>query len=243
VRIVSLDATAVHGFIPIQLRFFNDLSFLIGMNGSGKTTALRLLMALLTPNADELEAIDFESATVVVEEDAKQVAVTARKTQQEITLTVSDVNGVATLERSELQFIASSRRREGQPTETVLRASRGPVIDRIAQMATPMFLGIDRRFHVPPLSPGASVELRRKEFFMRRSASEEQLAGRGTDRAFLEASFLVQQKMQDVLAAQEQLDERLRNKIFALAFVYRDSALGKRRAPGLVKFFVYGVGS
>ena len=229
-RIISLDATAVHGFIPVHLRFFNDLSFLIGMNGSGKTTALRLLMALLTPNADELEAIDFGSATVVVEEENRHVTISAQKTPHEITLSVSDVNDEATLQRSELQFIASSRRREGQPTETVLRASHGPVIERIAQMATPMFLGIDRRFHVPPLSPGASAELRRREFFMRRNATEEHLAGRGTDRAFLEASFLVQQKMQDVLADQEQLDERLRNKIFALAFVYRDSALGKRRS-------------
>jgi predicted ATP-binding protein involved in virulence len=53
-KITRLQAENVHGYLPLDIEFFEDLTFLTGLNGSGKTTVLRLLMALLTPNIDEL---------------------------------------------------------------------------------------------------------------------------------------------------------------------------------------------
>ncbi len=48
-KITKLTAEKVHGYLPLDIEFFDELTFLTGLNGSGKTSALRLLMAL--PNA------------------------------------------------------------------------------------------------------------------------------------------------------------------------------------------------
>ena len=60
-KITKLTAEKVHGYLPLDIEFFDELTFLTGLNGSGKTSALRLLMALLTPNIDELGSISFGS--------------------------------------------------------------------------------------------------------------------------------------------------------------------------------------
>ena len=49
-KITRLQAEQVHGYLPIDVQFFDDITFLTGLNGSGKTSSLRLLMAVLTPN-------------------------------------------------------------------------------------------------------------------------------------------------------------------------------------------------
>ena len=58
-KVTKLHAKNVHGYLSIDIEFFDDLTFLTGLNGSGKTSALRLLMALLTPNIHELGSISF----------------------------------------------------------------------------------------------------------------------------------------------------------------------------------------
>jgi ABC-type transport system involved in cytochrome c biogenesis ATPase subunit len=58
-KVTRLEAHKVHGYLPIRIEFLPDLTFLTGLNGSGKTTALRLLMGLLAPNLDELIDIVF----------------------------------------------------------------------------------------------------------------------------------------------------------------------------------------
>ena len=68
-KIARLEAQHVHGHLSIDVEFFEDLTFLTGLNGSGKTSALRLLMALLTPSIEELWAISFSTAAVTVRED------------------------------------------------------------------------------------------------------------------------------------------------------------------------------
>ena len=65
------------GICPLMSSFANDLTFLTGLNGSGKTTALRLLMALLTPNFDELALIMFTKAVVTIHDGSREMQVSA----------------------------------------------------------------------------------------------------------------------------------------------------------------------
>lgn len=50
----TFSAVDVYGSTNIDISFFEELTFLYGLNGSGKTTALRLIMALLTPSVKTL---------------------------------------------------------------------------------------------------------------------------------------------------------------------------------------------
>ena len=81
-KITKLHAEDVHGYLPIDVSFYDDLTFLTGLNGSGKTSALRLLMALLTPNFNELGTISFTLAEVTVQDNDNTIIVSATKSSE-----------------------------------------------------------------------------------------------------------------------------------------------------------------
>src|ERR1035438_10053083 len=59
----------VHGYLSFQLAFNPDLTFLTGINGSGKTTAVRAITALLTPSLRDLANIGYSDIAVEVEHE------------------------------------------------------------------------------------------------------------------------------------------------------------------------------
>ena len=65
-RLVSFKAKNVHEFLNFDVIFRDDLNFIAGLNGCGKTTALKLIMALLTPNLKELKEVRFDSLELVL---------------------------------------------------------------------------------------------------------------------------------------------------------------------------------
>ncbi|WP_167761375.1 AAA family ATPase [Duganella callida] len=68
-KIAKFSATKVHGHYNFDFRFFPDINFLVGINGSGKTTALRLIQAILTLDFSTLQTIKFSRLVLVVERD------------------------------------------------------------------------------------------------------------------------------------------------------------------------------
>src|ERR1022692_3188137 len=111
-KITKLHATNVHGYLPIEAEFFGDLTFLTGLNGSGKTSALRLLMALLTPNINELGAITFSEAAVTVSDNGQDVVVSATKTPKGIQLQTTATDGTLNVGSSELELLIEAKRRD-----------------------------------------------------------------------------------------------------------------------------------
>lgn len=159
-KITKLSATNVHGYLPINADFFGDLTFLTGLNGSGKTSALRLLMALLTPNLNELGSITFSEAAVTVSDNGQNIVVKAMKTPKGIQLQTTATDGILKISSSELEMLMEAKRREEPHSPMQDRYLSDPVYKSIRSMMTPMFLGLDRRFfaggiclHIYPLIP------------------------------------------------------------------------------------------
>lgn len=63
-KILRFNASKVHGQYNFDLNFFPDITFLIGINGSGKTTALRLIQAALTVDLSTLISIEFQKLAI-----------------------------------------------------------------------------------------------------------------------------------------------------------------------------------
>lgn len=78
-RIKKISAINVHGYIPINLSFKNNLTFLTGSNGSGKTTALKLISAILKPNFEQLNQIQFDKVTLICWVDNETVKISISK--------------------------------------------------------------------------------------------------------------------------------------------------------------------
>lgn len=221
-KITKLHAENVHGYLPIDVDFFDDLTFLTGLNGSGKTSALRLLMALLTPNVNELGTISFSLAQVTVLDGDMEIVVTATKTSDGIELQVSTIDEVLRIGRAELELFLEAKRGEEPLSQIRELYQSNSVFQTITKMSTPMFLGLDRRFFVPGSIADDFDDTRRREYMARRYWPEDP-AFRGTAAiaSLIEVNYLVVTKMQEIRASQEQLDERLRGQFFKKAFEYK----------------------
>lgn len=227
-KIARLRAEQVHGYLPIDVEFFDDLTFLTGLNGSGKTSALRLLMALLTPNLDELGSISFATAAVTIRDGDKETIVKAEKTPDGVTLSVSSMPDALHISSADLELYMDVRRREEPRSPILEKYQQHPVFQRIIAITTPMFLGLDRRFYAPGTVSDDLNSIRRREYMARRLWPEDPALRGAAVAALVEVNYLVVTRMQEVRASQEQLDERLRAQFFTRAFEYKPSdVMGK----------------
>lgn len=224
-KISKISATNVHGYLPINAEFFNDLTFITGLNGSGKTTALRLIMALLTPNINELGAISFDTAEVTVS-DEHDIVVRATKDVNGITLSSSNMEGTLTVSSSEMELLIEAKRRDEVHSPTQERYLSNPIYQAIRKLSTPMFLGLDRRFFVSGTISEDMDEARRQEYMARRLWPEDPILRTKPQTSLIEVNYLIVTRLQNIRAKQEQLDEKLRNEFFTKAFQYKPSEMG-----------------
>ncbi|HBR21969.1 MAG TPA: hypothetical protein DD713_05285 [Nitrospiraceae bacterium] len=220
-KITRLHAEEVHGFLPIDIEFYQDLTFITGVNGSGKTSALRLLMALLTPNMEEFSSITFTKAVVTVECDGSEIVVSAFKSPEGLELEITNVKETLCLSNADLELISEPRRREETKSPIHEKIIGHEVFKSIKKMTTPMFLGLDRRFFAPVSTWDDNDEVRRREYHARRMWAESPSLRGVTAAGLTDVNFLLADKMQEIRAAQESLDENLRSKLLASAFEYK----------------------
>ena len=59
-QIEKLKIVGLHGYINKEINFNNDLTMLVGINGSGKTSILNLLNWLIKPSIADLCITEFK---------------------------------------------------------------------------------------------------------------------------------------------------------------------------------------
>ncbi|MEZ8084443.1 AAA family ATPase [Vibrio sp. 1S139] len=139
----------IFGYLDFEIDFYKDVSFLVGMNGSGKTTALKLMNALVTPNFKELLKVQFESISLILEDKGREVKIYCNDMGNEKCLGISCEKDLAIF--SSLSGIESNyySHQEGKIDELVDDLNRQfmnhPVINTISKIKSPIFLGLDRR--------------------------------------------------------------------------------------------------
>jgi predicted ATP-binding protein involved in virulence len=232
-KITKLHAENVHGYMLIDVSFFEDLTFLVGLNGSGKTSALRLLMALLTPNINELEAIAFSLAEVTVLDNNKEIRVTAKKSLEIIELQITSTEEILRINRTELNLFIESKHSDELSAKVRELCQSSPVFDSISKMSTPMFLGLDRRFFVPGSIIDDTDDFRRHEYMARRYWPEDSAIRSLSSIAnsLVEVNYLAVTRVQEIRAKQEKLDDALRREFFKKAFEYKPGDFARMQFP------------
>jgi predicted ATP-dependent endonuclease of OLD family len=183
-------------------------------------------MALLTPNIEELGAISYSSAAVTVVDAGQTIEVSAIRSPDGVAIAVSTLDDRLQISSAELELFQEAKRREGPRSPIVDKYMANSVFLAIRAMSTPMFLGLDRRFLIPGSTLDDSDEMRRREYMARRYWPEDPSFRNTTVAAgLIDVNFLVVTRMQEIRAAQEQLDERLRAQFFAKAFEYKPSSI------------------
>lgn len=148
-KILRFEADHLHGYLSFALSFQSQLTFLTGINGAGKTSALRSIMSLLTPSLSSLVETQFNAISVAVSTVQGERKIAAQRSKDSIALECSGVGQSFTLpiirrDRFETSARFSARRREFF-REIGIRASQNPTISAISSLPTPMYLDLERR--------------------------------------------------------------------------------------------------
>lgn len=90
-KLISFRGENIRGYQNHCINFRNGVTFLIGINGSGKTTVLNLIQGLLTPSLKILATIEYSYIEVelVVNQDMKKIVVSSTKSEDLIAISIA----------------------------------------------------------------------------------------------------------------------------------------------------------
>lgn len=229
--IKKFNAKNIYGYLNFDIVFNEDLSFLIGGNGSGKTTALKLINALLVPNFSELLFIQFEKAQITVLHKQEIIEITAIDEQDKISLTISNVPETLYLpkfsDESEDFYFSKSNEKEEIVNNITRKNTEHPVIISIASLPSPIFLGLERKRE--DIQKESDSYYHERERFNKITSSRNIRARRlirgSLGISLMETELLVQDAYRRIRRAEETYSARLRDSILLSAFQYTEFSL------------------
>lgn len=150
-KIKNFKAKNVHGFLDFNIDFFDDVTFLIGINGSGKTSAIKLILGLITPSYENLSKINYEFCELTCIDNDSTITIRSDQNTDELmkfelSLSIND-----TVYNSNKFSIIQSEDSDDDTEELQLLKrwtsvfESDSVVKKIQSISTPKFLGLDRR--------------------------------------------------------------------------------------------------
>lgn len=131
----------VRGYIDFDITFRDSVTFLIGINGSGKTTVLQLIEGLLRPDFYILTNIEFSSIELHGRtNDNKKFQIACEKTTSIITIKYKQWRFVLA-DSFNIDFDNSSELYK----EAEVKFSNSATYTHIKSFKTPVFIGLNRR--------------------------------------------------------------------------------------------------
>ncbi|MDP2930113.1 MAG: AAA family ATPase [bacterium] len=216
-RICSFKCDKLYGYLNLSPSFNNDITFLTGINGSGKTSVIVAINALLTPAFQVLDQWEFKSLALEVEHSDKTHRIEASKDNENLILTVSSVSQplkVAKPPRNLIDYPGADNQLEKYFEELNAKILNHPVIAQLRSFPTPMILGIDRRSQESPESSlirRRLIRWRGRAFDIFRSTLSDSLR---------EAVALAEQKYFEFEKKRTKLADKLRENIILSALEY-----------------------
>lgn len=218
-RIKRFTASRVHGLLDLDIQFFPDLTFLVGINGSGKTTVVKGLSALLAPSLLMLADLRYERIEVEIRNEDKDVRIWSTKDEEGIHLQSSETDNdlvIRIIPRNQFpsnreQYLAYYREQEA------LNGSH-PVMALLRQLPTPMFLNIERRFEeLYEIRPPRLIRARTHNVF-----------NSSLTASLLEATTLAEEHFRGIQARQIELRDALRKKFLLTTIQYQAPSEAQR---------------
>lgn len=218
--------THVRGYMNFDISFNESLTFLIGINGTGKTTILKLLSGLLTPSYIELSQIDFSEIHLTCERllnsQSNLIHIKCIKKENVIKLSYEEPS-LSKLIEDEFIFsdVITAQRgtvRESIELEKLNRAIYDfedlNVVREIRNLRTPLFLGLNRR-----VSDNIQImPFEREAIYSRRRNLNIDLLFDSVDSALSEIEDMFHTHVRKNAQSQYSLSELFRKKVFSESF-------------------------
>lgn len=220
-RLLSFKVVGVRGFLTKEILFRDSVTFLIGINGSGKTTILDLMYGLLNPCLKKLLTISYKEITLISEvEDrfsgTKKIVQLVSKKQDDNFIVAFQDERDSVFEKFTLPNVIDEEQYlndwEESFSELETTFSKSEVYKRIKNLSTPVILNLNRSIanFVDIYSP----------FRTRRISSIERKTGHVDDitRALYDVQELVYFNIRQNARRQTKLAEDFKNMVFEEMF-------------------------
>lgn len=227
-RLISFEATDIFDYLNISMKFNKDLSIVTGGNGTGKTTAIRLMQAILTPNIPELVNIPFTKIAITFSWKNKIMSIAATKNKY---LEISG-NGFTSFKMEEkvlkeFEYMSRNSDRFNYNERIYRFGIESEIIRFIIELPTPIFIGLDRRNEDPyfkDINSGYDNTIRRKAMLNERYKEPlEREIYRGTlGISLIETEVLIQDLYRRLRAVEDSLSSRLQKELIKNSFDFKD---------------------
>jgi predicted ATP-binding protein involved in virulence len=148
-RILKFEGNKVHDYLNIDVEFNTDLSIVTGVNGSGKTTAIILLQAILCPNIKDLISIPFEKLELDINYQNKDYKIVVKTEKSIISISINHILESLKIDKrklEELEYIQFKQKEGIETNDYILKGiSPHPVLSFIQDLPSPIFIGLERR--------------------------------------------------------------------------------------------------
>lgn len=207
--------SGINGYLNFDVDFYSDLTFLTGINGTGKTSALNSIAALLMPRVDFMATQSFDEISITVEESDETVVLKAEKSMADTTLSCSlypkDTLIFGPFGDADIYSPNRAQEMERDYYNGVLEDnSKHPVISFIQNLPTPMFLGLDRRSRSVDLDPRMMHPYGRPR---RAVPRKRNVFGGSLSGSLNEAMYFAERRISENLRRKSTLDRKFRDTL------------------------------
>lgn len=212
-KIKRFVGKSINGYLNFDIEFLDQLTFVTGINGSGKTSALNSIAALLLPRLDYLAGEYFDEISLEISHEDEEVCLSAKRTESATELSCTrypdDKFLVVGIDEDETVPIHRAREYEEEYyKELHARHSDNPILSYIESLPTPMYLGLDRR--------SFSFNRERQRFGPRaigRPRASRNIFGRSLEAGLREALHFARERIQVDRRRELHLDAHFRERL------------------------------
>lgn len=224
-KIIRFEAKEVNGYLDFNIEFKEKLTFLVGINGSGKTTAIKLILGLLSPSWLNLTQIKYKFAEVECLLNKEPVIIRSEfvdegKTKLSLTYPNNPKKSISsTIRVQELPSLNYNELGRMEMRQIMSRYSRYEnhfieldAVKEIRSLATPVFLGLDRRIH-----EGADIDLINLDSYTRDRDLTSNIKGNLYE-SLIDVESLIKNNYLNYSQKQTGISNTLKNKIIYSSF-------------------------
>nr|WP_294917150.1 AAA family ATPase [uncultured Neokomagataea sp.] len=217
--VTKFKSKKLNGYLDFNIKFNYDKNFLIGINGCGKTSVLKSIMGLISPDIDWIMNTDYKFIKIDIKingekkrifsygtEKGRSIGIFSGK-REKIQTTIS-FDAYKTMPRRSHDLLFEEDREFISLRESLVNIPADDATIRyIRKLPSPIFLGLDRSnlpFSVGPRENRRRSAGRRSHATLRSFLDEsvelaEQAASRARIRANIERQGLASQLREDIL--------------------------------------------
>ncbi|UNK62355.1 AAA family ATPase [Buttiauxella ferragutiae] len=223
-KIDNFRAESVYGYLNFNIDFNDDLSFLVGSNGTGKSTVIKLIQALLTIDIKELLNIPYESISLTYTNRNEAFRISSKKDRQNISIAHSGVQEPLIIPLVVKEEFMSNERDVKVYGHLEREFLSNETLRKIKSITPPVFLGLDRKtYGFEDLDIDYDTTLsRRNEILMHRKmlSSKKRLISGSLGDALLSVEMIIQDKYRKIREFEDKQAIYLRDRILKSSFKF-----------------------